>query len=97
MQNPDLWARTVAGVEKLRLRQNHRSPLSTPLGSGLFELRTRSRSDISRVLFFFQRGRRIILLHGFMKKTQKTPPGDLDVARQRMRDYLERYGSADGD
>ena len=90
-RNRDLWAQTAAGIEKLRDRQNHRSPLSIPLGNGLFELRTRSRSDIGRVLYFFLRGRRIVLLHGFIKKTQRTPPSELELARQRMRDYLERY------
>jgi phage-related protein len=66
-------------------------PLARPLGSGLHERRcilpTRR---IARLLFFVVKGE-IVLLHGFIKKTRKTPLEDLEVARQRMRSWT-RHG-----
>lgn len=53
----------------------------------LFEIRSRiSSGRIARVLFFI-RNNRMILLHGFIKKTQKTPPQDINTALQRKKDY----------
>ena len=61
-------------------------PLCRPLGGGLWEVRSSLPSRrISRVLFFFHEGR-LGVVHGFVKKTQKTPPEDLDLARQRMKE-----------
>ncbi len=57
------------------------------LGDGLWEVRTSLRSNrIARVLFSVQRGR-ILVLHGFIKKTQKAPPDDLALARRRNREF----------
>lgn len=60
-----------------------------PLGDGLFELRV-GHKDIARALWFFQAGQRIVAVRCFVKKTQKTPPGELDMARKRMAEYLSR-------
>jgi phage-related protein len=61
-------------------------PLCRALGGGLWEVRSRLPSRrIARVLFFVSEGR-IGVLHGFVKKTQRTPPDDLALARQRMRE-----------
>lgn len=58
-------------------------PVCRPLGGGLFEVRSElSQNRISRVLFYIDRESRMVLLHGFIKKTQKTPTGDLDLARR---------------
>ena len=57
-----------------------REPYSKPLGDGIFELRAKVGSDISRVLYFFFVGKKIILTNGFIKKTQKTPDAELDKA-----------------
>jgi len=59
-------------------------PTCRPLGQGLFEVRTTLDNRIARVLFCIGNGR-MILLHGFIKKTQKTPKADLDLARTRKR------------
>jgi phage-related protein len=56
----------------------------------LFELRV-GRKNIARVLYFFRSGRRIILLHGFVKKTQHLPLMDKELALRRMADYRGRY------
>jgi len=61
-------------------------PLCRPLGNGLWEVRSSLPSRrIARLLFFVDGGR-IGVVHGFIKKTQKTPADDLDLARQRMKE-----------
>jgi len=61
-------------------------PLCRPLGGGLWELRTSlSGNRIARVIFCAAQGR-MVLLHGFIKKTQKTPQGDLELARARQKE-----------
>lgn len=67
-----------------------REPASKPLGDGIFELRAKVGSDISRVLYFFLVVRRIVLTNGFVKKTQKTPPMEIARARRYRADYLNR-------
>lgn len=67
-----------------------REPYSKPLGDNIFELRAKVGSDISRVLYFFIVGRRIILTNGFIKKTQKTPPGEIERAKKYRADFLSR-------
>ena len=67
-----------------------REPYSKYLSEGIFELRAKTGSDITRVLYFFYVGKRIILTNGFIKKTQKTPPGEIDKAKRYRRDYLDR-------
>jgi phage-related protein len=63
-------------------------PLCRSLGGGLWELRSSLPSRrIARVLFFVHEDR-IGVVHGFIKKTQRTPPDDYALARQRMRDML---------
>lgn len=60
------------------------------MGDGLYELRSRSGSDISRVFYFFYVGDQIILTNGFVKKTQKTPAGELEKARRYKKEYEGR-------
>jgi len=61
-------------------------PVCRPLGAGLWEVRSTLASHrISRVLFIVGDGQ-MILLHGFIKKTREIPLGDLDIARQRMKE-----------
>ncbi|RJQ53984.1 MAG: type II toxin-antitoxin system RelE/ParE family toxin [Nitrospiraceae bacterium] len=56
----------------------------------LFEIRIKDKSGISRILYFAHTGRRFVLLHGFTKKTDKTPKKEIEIAEQRMKDYLLR-------
>jgi phage-related protein len=57
-------------------------PVCKPLGDGVYEVRTSLvQNRISRVLFYIDKKGRMVLLHGFIKKTQKTPDEDLDLAR----------------
>lgn len=63
-------------------------PLCRALGDGLWEVRSNlSGRRIARVLFFV-RDDRIGLVHGFIKKTRRTPPDDLALARQRMQEMM---------
>jgi phage-related protein len=87
--DPDDFAAVVAGLAKLRSRQYHRQPLSKALGDGLFELRHVGKLN-TRVLWFFMKGRRIVLLHGIRNKGQAIPARDLNTARERMRDSRKR-------
>jgi phage-related protein len=61
-------------------------PHSRAFGDGLFELRPRGRSGIGRALYCFQVGKRVVVLHAFIKKTQRTPDRELKVARKRMKE-----------
>lgn len=67
-----------------------RMPYSEELQDGIFELRAKVGSDISRVLYFFMVGRKIILTNGFIKKTQKTPKSEIEKAKRYRDDYLTR-------
>ena len=70
-----------------------REPYSKHLSEGIFELRAKVGSDITRVLYFFYVERHIILTNGFIKKTQKTPPKEIERAKKYRADYLRRKGS----
>lgn len=87
--DPDDYTAVMAGLAKLRNRQNHREPLSKPLGTGLFELRHVGKLN-TRVLWFFVKGQRIILVHGIRNKGQAISAQDIQTARERMRDWQER-------
>ena len=67
-----------------------RLPFSEHLEDGIFELRVKFGSNITRVLYFFASGKRIILTNGFVKKTQKTPRKEIKLAKRRRKDFLER-------
>jgi phage-related protein len=59
--------------------------------TGLRELRIKHSSDLYRVFFFAHIGRKFVLLHGFLKKGEKTPQSDKGLATKHMKDYLSRY------
>ena len=61
-------------------------PHTRAMGDGLFELRLKAAEGIARVLYCTVVGRKIIFLHQFVKKSNKTPPRELNVARTRMRE-----------
>jgi phage-related protein len=58
-------------------------------GSGLWEVRSRLNDRIARVLFYIT-GNKMILLHGFIKKTQKTPQQELDLAKKRKQTHIKQ-------
>ena len=84
--NEILFNKTSKGLAKLRNRAYHKEPLSKHLESGLWELRIKAGTDILRIIYTFSKGRIIILLHVFIKKRQKTPSGELEIARKRLKE-----------
>ena len=58
------------------------------MGGGLYEVRTGlAQNRIARVLFYIDKKSRMVLLHGFIKKSPKTPDEDLNLARRKMRKH----------
>lgn len=62
-------------------------PHTRAMGEGLFELRLKAAEGIARVFYCTVVNRKIVFLHSFVKKTDKTPPRELKVARQRMKEH----------
>ena len=63
-------------------------PVCRALGEGIYEVRTSlAQNRIARVLFYIDRKGRMVLLHGFIKKTRKTPDEDLELARTNKRKH----------
>lgn len=68
------------------LGPNLGEPHTKAIGNGLFELRLKGAEGIARVFFCTIIGRRIVMLHSFVKKTGKTPARELDVAESRLKE-----------
>lgn len=80
---------------RLALLEEYGSKLGMPfarhLDDGIYELRTSQGSDITRILYFFVAGKRIVLTHGFVKKTQKTPMREIMKAKRARDDWMARH------
>ena len=63
-----------------------RLPHSRAFGGGLFELRPRGKSGIGRAFYCFLVGQRVVVLHAFIKKSQRTPEQEIKLARKRMKE-----------
>ncbi|MFN0278293.1 MAG: type II toxin-antitoxin system RelE/ParE family toxin [Pyrinomonadaceae bacterium] len=59
-------------------------PHTRAMSDGLFELRVKGKEGIARVFYCTLAGQRIVMLHGFIKKSDKTPPKELRIARERL-------------
>lgn len=91
--DPKMRAKMVRMIELLENNGSDlRMPYSEYLGNGIFELRAKVGSDISRELYFFFFGHKAILTNGFIKKTQKVPREQLKLAEKYKRDYEKRKG-----
>ncbi|MCX7112990.1 MAG: type II toxin-antitoxin system RelE/ParE family toxin [Proteobacteria bacterium] len=66
-------------------------PHTHPMGDGLFELRLKGAEGIARVFYCTLVGRRIVMLHSFIKKSQKTPPKELRIAETRMKEFKNAH------
>lgn len=64
-------------------------PHTKSIDDGLIELRLKSKEGIARVFYCTRVGKRIVMLHVFIKKTQKAPKKELKIAKQRMKEVLE--------
>ncbi len=88
-------ARVRWSIEQLRARNiRAREPLVKHIAGKLYELREESQTNIYRIFYFFYTGRRIVLLHGFQKKTRKTPSKEVAIAIKRMNDFIQRGGES---
>ena len=61
-------------------------PYTRPFGDGLFEIRARGAEGIGRAFFCCLVDRKVVILHGFIKKTQATPIKELKLARKRLKE-----------
>jgi phage-related protein len=88
-------AKMVGLLELLEEKGNQlREPYSKLLDDGIFEIRCTVGNNITRVLYFFYYEGKIILTNGFIKKTQKTPSGQIKLAKRRRADFQERMGGS---
>ena len=67
-----------------------KEPYARHIRGKIWELRIMAGKGYIRVFYFSYTGRRLILLHAFLKKTDKTPPAEIDVAEKRMQDFSDR-------
>lgn len=93
-----LWLRSMPKADRISIGEDVSDvehawpiglPLCRPLGAGLYEVRTTLKDRIARVVFAID-GSRMILLHGFIKKSQSTPKPDLELARRRLQAHWRR-------
>ncbi len=61
-------------------------PFTRSMGDGLFEIRAKGREGIGRAFFCTVVGSKVMILHSFIKKSQKTPAKELAIARRRMKE-----------
>jgi phage-related protein len=69
-----------------------KEPYTKQIKGKLRELRIKDNQGAIRILYFTYTGRRFVLLHGFIKKTDKTPIRDIEIAEKRMNDFLQKQG-----
>jgi len=67
-------------------------PHTRAIGGGLFEIRAKAEEGIGRAFYCTLVGKRKVILHGFIKKTDKTPERELEIARNRMKEVLQHGG-----
>lgn len=91
------WPNKIKGryIKLMELIEEYGADLGMPytraLGNGLFELRVQGQEGIGRAFFCYAANRWIIILHGFIKKTQRTPEKELKLARDRLK-KVKNYG-----
>jgi len=87
---PLLLARYVALSQRMQQHgANLGEPHSKALGGGLFELRLKAAEGIARVCYCTLAGQRIVMLHCFVKKSQKIPAADLQLAQRRLKEVKD--------
>lgn len=66
-------------------------PHTKAFGNGLFELRLKGQEGIARVFYCTVIDQKIVMLHAFIKKSQKTPTNDIDIAKRRLKEVKDKY------
>ncbi len=69
-----------------------KEPYTKQVKGKIRELRIKDSQGAIRILYFTYTGKRFILLHGFVKKTDRTPVSDIELAEKRMNDFIQRGG-----
>lgn len=90
-----LRAKAFRDIELLQehgndLREPYVKPIKGKYGKGLYELRIKYANDIARIFYFTYYNNKFVLLHGFIKKTMKTPNSEIQKAQLYMEDYKRR-------
>ncbi len=62
-------------------------PYTSKVEKDLFEIRARGREGIGRSFFCTTKGKEVVILHSFIKKTQKNPKREIEIARKRLREF----------
>jgi len=90
--SPVLEKLLVAGLQKIRNSERHGYPLTEPVDSahGIYELRV-GKTNIARILFFFEPNQRIIATNGYVKKQQKADPTEVARARRYQEHWRNRH------
>lgn len=84
---PNIQARMLRLLELIEQHgANLGSPHTEPLGDGLFEVRAKAQEGIGRGIFCYMQGKHIYVLRAFIKKSQKTPKHEIELARQRQKE-----------
>jgi len=92
-QDKKMQVKLYRTLQLLEIKGNElREHYSKKLTSNIFEIRVKFSSNISRVLYFFVLNKKIILTNGFIKKTQKTPKREIEIAEKYRLEYLKREG-----
>lgn len=94
---PKLRSKAFRDIELLQnleneLKELYVKSLKGNKNKGLYELRIKFSNDIARIFYFTYCDNKYILLHGFIKKSMKTPTKEIDKARKYMEDYKRRSG-----
>lgn len=66
-------------------------PHTKAFGNGLFELRLKGQEGIARVFYCTVIDQKIVMLHAFIEKSQKTPPNDIEIAKKRLKEVKDKY------
>lgn len=70
-------------------------PYAKHIDGSIWELRSKFSSNIYRIFYFIWAENKIVLLHGFMKKTPRTPPAEIKIAQKRYKEYTQRHSKRD--
>jgi len=88
---PKIQARMIKLLELIEKHgANLGSPHTEPMGNGLFEIRAKAKEGIGRSLYCYMKGRHIMVLHTFIKKSTKTPKSDIELAKKRKGEVEKR-------
>ena len=91
------WVKNLSAEDRKRIGEDIKTvefgwpvgmPVCRSVGGGVYEVRSDlAQNRIARVLFYFDKNGRMVLLHGFIKKTRKTPDEDLDLAQRNKKKH----------